>query len=142
MLTAKACASRIRRAANRLTNARPLTPPITSIYNNNYQLKLPGGVIYSMYSQDLIRRISDDTHLSQKVIGEVLTSERKVIKDTLKSGQEVRVPGFGVFYVRSRKAGRVKSIRTRKMVEVPARRVPAFRPGQNLKRALYKPKRG
>ena len=100
------------------------------------------GVIYSMYSQDLIRRISDDTHLSQKVIGEVLTSERKVIKDTLKSGQEVRVPGFGVFYVRSRKGGRVKSVRTRKMVEFAARRVPAFRPGQQLKRALYKPKRG
>ena len=95
-----------------------------------------------MYSQDLVKRISDATHLSQKVISEVLASERKVIRDTLKTGEKVAIPGFGVFLVRSRKAGKVKNVRTGKVVEYPARKVPAFRPGLDLKRALYKPKKG
>ena len=94
-----------------------------------------------MYSQELVKISSDDTHLSQRVIGEVLASERKVIRDTLKSGQEVRLPGFGVFCVRSRKAGKIKNVRDGKVVEYAARKVPAFRPGQDLKRALYKPKK-
>ena len=90
-----------------------------------------------MYTQELIRRVSDDTHLSQRIIGEVLESSLRVIRDSLKGGQEVRLPGFGVFYSRQRAAGRVKHIRTGKPVEVPA-----FRPGSGLKRALYKPRRG
>ena len=95
-----------------------------------------------MYSQDLVKRISDATHLSQKVISEGLVSERTVIKNTLKSGEKVAIPGFGVFYARARKSGKIKNVRTGKVVEYPARRVPAFRPGQDLKRALYKPKKG
>ena len=95
-----------------------------------------------MYSQDLVRRISDETHLSQKIISEVLASERGVIRDSLKSGQKVAIPGFGVFFVRARKAGKIKNVRTGKVVKYAARKVPAFRPGAQLKRALYKPKKG
>jgi DNA-binding protein HU-beta len=95
-----------------------------------------------MYSQELVKRISDATHLSQKVISEVLVSERTVIKDTLKSGDKVAIPGFGVFYARARKAGKIKNGRTGKVVEYAARKVPAFRPGKQLKSALYKPKKG
>ena len=94
-----------------------------------------------MYSQDLVKRISDATHLSQKVISEVLVSERTVIRDTLKAGEKVAIPGFGVFLVRARKAGKVKNVRTGKVVEYPARKVPAFKPGTDLKRALYKHKK-
>jgi DNA-binding protein HU-beta len=95
-----------------------------------------------VYTQELIKRVSDDTHLSERLIGEVLESSLRVIRDSLKGGQEVRLPGFGVFYSRVRAAGRVKHISTGKVVEVPARKVPAFRPGSGLKRALYKPRRG
>ena len=40
------------------------------------------------------------------------------------------VPGFGTFYTRQRAAGRVRSVRTGRQVEVPARRVAAFRVGE------------
>ena len=97
---------------------------------------------YVMYSNELVKRISAETHLSERIIREVLTETQTVIRDTLKSGQDVRLPGFGLFYVRQKKATKVRSVRTGKTVDVPARRVPAFRPGVHLKRALYKPKRG
>ena len=94
-----------------------------------------------MYTQELIKRVSDDTHLSERLIGEVLDSSLRVIRDSLKSGQEVRLPGFGVFYSRPRAASRAKDFSTGKPVDVPARKVAAFRAGSGLKRALYKPKR-
>ena len=96
----------------------------------------------SMYTRELIKQISHETHLSEKLIGEVLDAERTVIQQTLKSGQDVRLPGFGAFYTRQRKAGTVKDIRSGKTLAVPARRVAAFRAGKELKRALYKPKKG
>jgi DNA-binding protein HU-beta len=95
----------------------------------------------SMYTRELIKQISHETHLSEKLIGEVLNAELIVIQQTLKSGQEVRLPGFGAFYTRQRKAGSVKDVRSGKTIEVPARRVAAFRVGKELKNALYKPKK-
>ena len=91
-----------------------------------------------MYKQELIREVSNETHLSERFIGEVLTASLKVIQQALKNGQDVRLPGFGVFYTRVQPAGKVKSIRTGKTVTVPARRVAAFRVGAKLKKAVLK----
>ena len=95
----------------------------------------------NVHKQEFIRRVSDETFLSHKVIGQVLEGTLQVIQDTLKSGQEVRLPGFGVFYTRQQPAGKVKSIRTGKTISVPARRVAAFRVGALLKKAVLKSKK-
>jgi DNA-binding protein HU-beta len=87
-----------------------------------------------VYKQELIKEVSNETRLSERFIGEVLTASLRVIQDTLKAGEEVRLPGFGVFYTRQQPAGKVKNIRTGKTVAVPARRVAAFRVGALLKR--------
>ena len=95
-----------------------------------------------MYTGELIREISNETRLSQRFIAEVINAELAIIRQALKAGDDVTLPGFGTFYTRQRQAGTVKSIRTGKPVTVPARRVAAFRVGKELKRALYKPKKG
>jgi DNA-binding protein HU-beta len=89
-----------------------------------------------VHKQAFIRRVSDETLLSHKVIHQVLEGSLKVIQDTLKSGGDVRFPGFGVFYTRQQPAGKVKSIRSGSTIEVPARRVAAFRVGRHLKTAV------
>jgi DNA-binding protein HU-beta len=106
-----------------------------------------GAILFSkevsddVHKQEFIRRVSDETFLSHKVISQVLAGSLKVIQDTLRSGGDVRLPGFGVFYTRQQPAGKVKSIRTGKTVTVPARRVAAFRVGALLKKAVLKPKK-
>jgi DNA-binding protein HU-beta len=95
----------------------------------------------NVHKKELIRRVSDDTFLSERVINQALTGALKVIQETLKSGQEVRLPGFGVFYTRQQPAGKVKSIRSGKTITVPARRVAAFRVGRLLKKAVLKSKK-
>jgi DNA-binding protein HU-beta len=94
-----------------------------------------------VYKNELIRRVSDETFLSERVINQALTGTLKVIQETLKSGEDVRFPGFGVFYTRQQPAGKVKSIRSGKTVTVPARRVAAFRVGALLKKAVLKTKK-
>ena len=62
----------------------------------------PEEVMKHMYTSDLIKQISHETHLSERIIKEVLDAEREIIQHALKSGQEVRLPGFGTFYTRHR----------------------------------------
>jgi DNA-binding protein HU-beta len=95
-----------------------------------------------VYTKELIRCVSDETRLSERFISDVLRASLRVIQETLKDGQEVRLPGFGVFYTRQQPAATVKSIRTGKTVQIPARRVAAFRVGRLLKKAVArKPKK-
>jgi DNA-binding protein HU-beta len=91
-----------------------------------------------MYTREFVRRVSDETHLSERLISEVLTASMKVVRESLKSGQQVRFPGFGVFYTRQQPPGKLKSISTGKVVAVAARRVAAFRVGATLKKAVLK----
>jgi DNA-binding protein HU-beta len=89
-----------------------------------------------VYKQELIKEVSNETHFSERFIGEVLTASLRVIQQALKKGEEVRLPGFGVFYTRMQPASTVKSIRTGATVAIPARRVAAFRVGRQLKTAV------
>ena len=93
------------------------------------------GVIH-MYKTELIRRIARETRLSQRVVADVVGATQRLIQETLRAGQRVTLPGFGTFYTRKRAAGKVKHIRTRKEITVPARRIAAFRTGDVLKRVV------
>ncbi len=89
-----------------------------------------------MYKTDLVRRVARETGLSQRVVSHVLTSSLQTVQQSLAAGELVTLPGFGTFYTSQRRAGRVRSVRTGRPVEIPARRVAAFRVGAVLKRAV------
>lgn len=77
---------------------------------------------------------------SQQLYNEVLKDLLTHIKQQLALGREVRFPGFGVFYTRVRKASKGRNFKTKKVIDVPAIRIPAFRAGALLKRAVRKKK--
>ncbi len=89
-----------------------------------------------MYKTELVRRVARKTGLSQRVVSQVLRASLETVQQTLAAGERVSVPGFGTFYTSQRQAGRVRSVRTGRQIEVPARRVAAFRVGEVLKRAV------
>ena len=88
-----------------------------------------------MTKQEFIKRISRQTRLPQKHVSDVLNASHRLLEDILRTGDKVTFPGFGTFYASQRKAGKVKDIRTGKIVEYAARKVAAFRAGEYLKRA-------
>ena len=95
-----------------------------------------------MYTTELVRRVARETGVSQRVVRQVVGAGLGTIEAALTAGERVTLPGFGTFYTSQRRAGRVRSVRTGRQVEVPARRVAAFRVGEVLKRAVAAKRRG
>jgi len=58
------------------------------------------------------------------------------IIDTLKAGDEVSIAGLGIFSAKMRAARTARNPRTGEPIEVPAMRVPKFRPAKALKEAV------
>ncbi len=55
------------------------------------------------------------------------------IVDTMKSGGEVSIAGFGIFSVKGRAARMARNPKTGEQVQVAAKKVPKFRPAKALK---------
>ena len=60
----------------------------------------------------------------------------EVVTDALKSGDEVRITGFGVFVVSSRAGGKGRNPQTGEEIVIKASKAPRFRAGKPLKDAL------
>ena len=88
------------------------------------------------YKREVVRKVARETRVSQRLAGVVLDELLRVVREGLREGHSMTFPGFGTFYTSLRKAGQVRSIRNRKMVKVPERRVAAFRVGEVLKRSV------
>ncbi|MCM8829560.1 MAG: HU family DNA-binding protein [Candidatus Omnitrophica bacterium] len=58
------------------------------------------------------------------------------ITGSLKKGQPVTLVGFGTFKVAKRKARTGRNPRTGKEIKIPAKKVPVFRAGSELKKAV------
>jgi DNA-binding protein HU-beta len=85
-----------------------------------------------MYKTALVRRVARETGVSQRVVRQVVGASLDTIEAALTTGDRVTLPGFGTFYTSQRRGGRIRSVRTGRQVEVPARRVAAFRVGDVL----------
>jgi nucleoid DNA-binding protein len=90
----------------------------------------------NLYKTELVRRVANETRLSQRVVAEVLDTAHATIKLSLRQGSRVVFPGFGTFYTRERGERSVRHIRTGEPMTVPAGRQAAFRAGEHLKHAV------
>ncbi len=78
----------------------------------------------------------------EKLGGTKADAERAVdavfdtITNSLKQGQTVSIAGFGIFTVKQRAARQARNPRTGEVINVPATKVPKFRPGKTLKEAV------
>ena len=85
---------------------------------------------------DLINSVSSSTGLknaeSERAVDAVLAS----ITSALKSGDEVRLLGFGTFGVTKRPAGEGRNPRTGEKIQIAEKSIPKFRPGKQLKDAV------
>jgi DNA-binding protein HU-beta len=92
----------------------------------------------SMYKTELTKKVAVETRLSQRAVSDVINATLEKIHWALRHGDTAAFPGFGTFYTRHQKEGKVRDIRSGKIVTVPAHRVAAFRVGAVLKRSVRK----
>ena len=87
-----------------------------------------------MTKSQLIDAIHEkDTGLTKVQVGQVVDAMIEAMTKALANGGKVEIRGFGKFTVRQREARKARNPRTGDMVEVPAKRVPYFKPGKELK---------
>ena len=86
-----------------------------------------------MNKTELIAAAAEASGISKKDAVRVLNAAIDKITQTLAQGGRVQLSGFGVFEIKARQARVGRNPSTREAVNIPATRVPAFKPSQNLK---------
>ena len=71
--------------------------------------------------------------LSKNTVGAVIDAALATIESALKNGDEVRLVGFGNFYVAKRAAVKGRNPRTGEDIQIKASKNPKFRAGKLLK---------
>ena len=89
-----------------------------------------------MNKSELINAVAEKAALSKKDAEAAVTAVLDVISETLAQDEEIRLVGFGSFEVKHRKPRIGQNPKTGERVEIPAAKVPAFKPGKALKDAV------
>jgi nucleoid DNA-binding protein len=85
---------------------------------------------------ELAQRIAQATGLTRIETEAVLGGLAVLVEDALVRGERVEWRGFGVFDVQLRAARTARNPGSGAPVEIPARRVPVFRPARELRAAV------
>jgi DNA-binding protein HU-beta len=90
---------------------------------------------------EFIESIAEKLKETKKNVAPIVEEVFDSIAAALSKGEKCTFVGFGVFEVRDRAAreGRNPQDPT-KIVKIPAKKVPVFRPGKDLKEAVFKSK--
>jgi len=86
--------------------------------------------------QDLVAAVSQKTGLPKNKAMEVVEAVFDTISDTLKSGQEIRLIGFGNFAVTERKAGKGRDPRTGEEIDIAESKSVRFKAGKTLRSSV------
>ncbi|MEE9226286.1 MAG: HU family DNA-binding protein [Acidobacteriota bacterium] len=89
-----------------------------------------------MNKGDLIEKISRDARINKAEAGRAIESFIDGVKRTLKKGERVSLVGFGTFTVSRRKAREGRNPQTGEPIRIPAKNVPKFLPGKELKKTI------
>ena len=91
-----------------------------------------------MNKSELAKAIAAKADLTQKQASVVLDSMIDIIQDTVASGEKLTLIGFGTFEAKKYAATKARNPRTGETVAVPAKTVPAFKPGKSFKEKVNK----
>lgn len=87
-----------------------------------------------MTKAELIEQVSEKvTGLTKRQTEIIINAILDGIKDTLARGDKIEIRGFGSFRLRNRRTREGRNPKTGTTVQVPAKRVPFFKAGKELK---------
>ena len=91
-----------------------------------------------MNKSELINAVAEKAALSKKDSEAAVAAALDAITAALADGDEVRLVGFGTFEVKKREARIGRNPKTKEEIQIPATKVPAFKPGKALKDIVAK----
>ena len=91
-----------------------------------------------MNKPELISTAAERAGIAKKDADRDINAAIDIIAAALERGEKVQLTGFGTFEVAHRKAKVGRNLQTRETVQIPATRVPTFKPSQGLKDKVSK----
>ena len=89
-----------------------------------------------MNKNDLVDAVAANTNMTKADAATAVDAVLDAITAALKSGNEVRLAGFGTFVVAQRAASEGRNPRTGEKIQIAASKLPKFRAGKGLKDAV------
>tara|TARA_B100001179_G_scaffold80357_1_gene56746 strand:- start:545 stop:844 length:300 start_codon:yes stop_codon:yes gene_type:complete len=87
----------------------------------------------TLTKSDIVENLNNEIGLNKREAKELVDMLFNDIKNLLSEGHEVKLSGFGNFQLRDKSSRPGRNPRTGEDVEISARRVVTFKPGQKLK---------
>ena len=91
-----------------------------------------------MNKTELIAVAAEKAGISKKDAERVINAAFDTISLNLAKGEKVQLSGFGIFEVKDRQARVGRNPATKEAIQIPASRVPNFKPSQVLKDIVEK----
>ena len=91
-----------------------------------------------MTKAELIERVAVATDVTKKQAETIVDTIFEAIIRSLKQGQKIELRGFGSFRLRERGARIGRNPKPGVKVNVPANKIPYFKPGKELKELINK----
>jgi integration host factor subunit beta len=89
-----------------------------------------------MTKAELVEMVASNTQLTKKHAEIIVNTVLESIVGSLKAGEKIELRGFGSFRIRQRGARIGRNPKTGVQVPVPAKRIPYFKPGKELRELL------
>jgi integration host factor beta subunit len=86
-----------------------------------------------MKKADLVDAIAGKTGAAKAQVQQLVEDVFELMADALARGEKIDLRGFGTFSVRDSAARTGRNPQTGEPISIPARRVPGFKPGKELK---------
>ncbi len=86
-----------------------------------------------MTKADIVSEVYEKVGLSKKEATDIVETVLDTIKDTLKSGETVKIAGFGNFVIRGKGSRKGRNPKTGENIEITPRKVVTFKPSMIFK---------
>lgn len=86
-----------------------------------------------MTKAELVEKVANKINLTKKQTEDIVSIIFQSITDSLTEGDKVELRGFGSFKIRERNARVGRNPKSGEKVDVPAKKVPFFKAGKELK---------
>ena len=83
-----------------------------------------------MTKADIVNEIAKSTGLDKSLVLTTVERFMEVVKDSLSSGENVYLRGFGSFIIKTRSEKTARNISKKTTIIIPEHKIPAFKPAR------------
>ena len=89
-----------------------------------------------MTKSDIVEKVLAKRNLPKREVIDIVDTLLNIIKDTLESGEQVKISGFGKFEIHQKHDRRGRNPQTGESITITARKILTFKPSMLLKQAI------